>query len=61
MEIHHADSARWRLKQFSTSPAAARQRYNIFGKPFVEPKDINTASLRDLCLFIRDTGTTNLC
>ena len=24
----------------------ARQRY-IFGKPFVEPKDISTASLRD--------------
>jgi hypothetical protein len=25
--------------------ALARQRYNIFGKPFVEPKDISTASL----------------
>jgi hypothetical protein len=36
--------------------ALACQRYNIFGKPFVEPKDISTASLRDLCLFIRDTG-----
>jgi hypothetical protein len=36
--------------------ALARQRYNIFGKPFVEPKDKSTASLRDLCLFIRDTG-----
>jgi hypothetical protein len=23
--------------------ALARQRYNIFGKPFVEPKDISTA------------------
>ena len=27
--------------------ALARQRYNIFGKPFVEPKDISTASLRE--------------
>jgi hypothetical protein len=34
----------------------ARQRYNIFGKPSVEPKHISTASLKDLCLFIRDTG-----
>jgi len=41
--------------------ALARQRYNIFGKPFVEPKDISTASLMDLCLFIRDTGILNLC
>jgi hypothetical protein len=41
--------------------ALARQRYNIFGKPFVEPKDIRTASLRDLCLFIKDTGILYLC
>ena len=41
--------------------ALASQRYNIFGKPFVEPKDISTTSLRDLCLFIRDTGILNLC
>jgi hypothetical protein len=41
--------------------ALARQRHNIFGKPFVEPKDISTASLRDLCLFIRDTGILYLC
>ena len=41
--------------------ALARQRYNIFGKPSVEPKDISTASLKDLCLFIRDTGILNLC
>jgi hypothetical protein len=40
--------------------ALACQRY-IFGKPFVEPKDISTASLRDLCLFMRDTGVLNLC
>ena len=41
--------------------ALASQRYNIFGKPSVEPKDTSTASLRDLGLFIRDTGILNLC
>jgi hypothetical protein len=41
--------------------ALDRQRYNIFGKPFVEPKEISTASVRDFCLFIRDTGIMNLC
>jgi hypothetical protein len=41
--------------------ALARQCYNIFGKPFLEPKDISTATLRDLCLFTRDTGILNLC
>jgi hypothetical protein len=41
--------------------ALARQRYNIFGKPIVEPKEISTASFWDLCLFIRDTGIMNLC
>jgi hypothetical protein len=30
--------------------ALACQRYNIFGNPFVKPKDISTASVRDLCL-----------
>jgi hypothetical protein len=34
--------------------ALARQRFNIFGRPFIEPKEISTASLRDICLFIRD-------
>jgi len=32
--------------------AMARQRYNVFGRLTVEPKDISTASIRDLCLFI---------
>jgi hypothetical protein len=41
--------------------ALARQHYNIFGKPFVEPKYISTASFRDFYLFIRDTGLLNLC
>jgi hypothetical protein len=40
--------------------ALARQRY-ILGKPIVEPKEISTASFRDLCLFIRATGIMNLC
>jgi hypothetical protein len=41
--------------------ALARQRCNFFGKFFVEPKGISTASLKDLCLFVRDTGLKNLC
>jgi hypothetical protein len=40
--------------------ALARQRYNIFGRAFIEPKEISTASRRDLCLFISDTGIMNL-
>jgi ribonuclease HI len=39
----------------------AHQRYNVFGKPSVEPKETSTASFRDLCLFIRETGLPNLC
>jgi len=65
MGIHPADSAGWRLKRCGTSLAAARrwlsQRYNIFGNPFVETKDTSTASVKDLCLFIRDIGILNLC
>jgi hypothetical protein len=41
--------------------ALSHQRYNVFGKPLVEPKEISTASVRDLCLFIRVTGLLNLC
>ena len=41
--------------------ALACQRYNIFGKLFTKPKDISTSSIKDLCLFIRDTGILNLC
>jgi hypothetical protein len=41
--------------------ALARQSYNFFGKLFAEPQDISTPSLKDLCLFIRDAGLTNLC
>jgi len=41
--------------------ALAHQRYNVFGSPTVEPKDISLASVRDLCLFIRGTGLLRLC
>jgi hypothetical protein len=41
--------------------ALACQRYNVFGNSLVEPKDIGTASVRDLCLFIRGTGLLNVC
>jgi hypothetical protein len=41
--------------------ALTRQRYNVFGRLIAEPKDISTASVRDLCLFIRGTGLLNLC
>jgi hypothetical protein len=41
--------------------ALAHQHYNFFGKLFAEPEDISTASLKDLYLFIRDTGLMNLC
>jgi hypothetical protein len=38
----------------------ARRRFNVFGNPVVEPKDIRTGSVRDLCLFIRGTGLLKL-
>jgi hypothetical protein len=41
--------------------ALALQRYKYFGNLFDEPKDISMASLKDLCLFVRDTGLINLC
>jgi hypothetical protein len=41
--------------------ALSRQRYNFFWKTLVEPEEISTASVRDLCLFIRVTGLLNLC
>jgi hypothetical protein len=45
----------------SCCEALSRQRYNVFGKLSVEPKEISTFSVRDLCLFIRATGILNLC
>jgi hypothetical protein len=41
--------------------ALAGQRYDVFGKIIIEPKDINTASIRDLCFFIRSAGLLRLC
>ena len=41
--------------------ALSRQRYNVFGELTTEPKDICTATVRDLCLFIRNTGLSKLC
>ena len=39
----------------------ARQRYSVFGRLIVEPKDISTTSVKDVCLFIRGAGLLNLC
>jgi hypothetical protein len=39
----------------------ARQRFKVFGNPDVKTKGINTASVRDPCLFVRGTGLLNLC
>jgi len=41
--------------------ALARQRCNVFGKLTVEQKDITTASVREIFLFIRGTGLLNVC
>jgi hypothetical protein len=38
----------------------AHQHYNSFGTLFAETKAISTASVKDVCLFIRGTGLLNL-
>ena len=43
------------------SEALDRQRYNVFGRLTVEPKDISPASIRDLGLSIRGAGLLRLC
>jgi hypothetical protein len=40
--------------------ALANQCYNVLGNRLVEPKDVSTASVRDLCLFIRGKGLLNV-
>jgi hypothetical protein len=40
--------------------ALSRQCYNVFGVLFLEPKDLSTATVRDLCHFIRNTGLSKL-
>jgi hypothetical protein len=42
------------------SEALNRQRCNVFGCLEFEPTDIRTASVRDLCLFIRGTVLRNV-
>jgi hypothetical protein len=37
-----------------------RQRYNVFANLIVAPKEISTASVKDLCLYIKGTGLLNL-
>jgi hypothetical protein len=44
------------VQHISCCEALARQRYNVFGNLLVEPKEISTASVRDLCLYIKAQG-----
>jgi hypothetical protein len=57
-------SAGSRPKQGNILFAAARRwlfsATTFFGNLFVEPKGISTASVRDLCLYIKGTGLLNL-
>jgi hypothetical protein len=41
--------------------AMARWHVHVFGDSAVEPKDISTASVRVLCLFVSGTELLNLC
>jgi hypothetical protein len=41
--------------------ALSRQRYSAFGEFITEPKDISRATVKDLCVFIRNTGLSKLC
>jgi hypothetical protein len=63
MGLQPADSAGRRPKQCNILFAVTRrwlvERYNVFGNLFVEPKDISTVSVRDLCLYIKGTGLLN--
>jgi hypothetical protein len=64
MEIQPEDFAGWRLETVKhitcCCEVLAHQRYNFFGRLSAEPTDISTASIKDLCLFIRGTGLLNL-
>jgi hypothetical protein len=40
--------------------ALARQRYNVFGNTTVEPRDVSTVSIRDLCFYLKGAGLLNL-
>jgi len=39
----------------------SRKRFNASGESTIEPKVISTATVRDLSLFIRNTGIVKLC
>jgi hypothetical protein len=41
--------------------ALVRKRFNAFGELTIEPNVISTATVRDLCLFIRNTWIAELC
>jgi len=41
--------------------ALAGQRYNVLGRLVVEPNDISTVSITDLCLSIQGAGLLRLC
>jgi hypothetical protein len=40
--------------------ALSHQRYDVFGELVLEPKDLSTATVRGLCLFIRNIGLSKL-
>jgi hypothetical protein len=72
MEIHPADSAGSILQILQDGDRNGAAHYMqlrgilfsaimFFGKPLIEPKEISTASVRDLCLFIRVTGLLDVC
>jgi hypothetical protein len=41
--------------------AFSRKLFNTFGVLAIEPNVINTTTVRDLCLFIRNIGIFKLC
>jgi hypothetical protein len=41
--------------------ALSRKLFNAFGELTIEPNVISIATVRDLCLFIRNTGISKLC
>jgi hypothetical protein len=64
MGIQTADSAGRRLKQCNILFAAAKSWLDsatmFLGIPFVETKDMNTASIQNFCLFIKGTWLLNM-
>jgi hypothetical protein len=63
-KIQSADAAEWRQTVqhiVCRREALAGQRYDVFEKIIIEPKDISTASIRELCFFIRSAGLLRLC